>query len=681
MITDKRINVIVAIVMALAVAVTCIIMAFPKSSESGNTSYEYPEKLFSKDKISIDIQVDKDKWQNMLDNATKEEYIMGDLVVEGKKFSSVGIRPKGNSSLTTVASSDSDRFSFKFQFDKYVEGQTCYGLDKFVVNNIQSDSSYMKEYLSYDMMKFMGVDCPLYTYANITVNGEDWGLYLAIESYEDSFVQRNYGTSDGNLYSVKMVSGGGNMGGNQDDTADAGQGNFQRPNQQNSDTNTTDDSQSDSTDKQTGQGNVQPPSGDMKPPNETTTSGSGSSDTTDKSSTTDTTGNTSDTIGNRPQMGAGMQMPNGNKGGFGGGQMGGGMGGNNGGSLEYTDDNSDSYSSIFKNAVFSTSDEDDFQRVITALKNLSTGTDLEKYFNVDQILRYFAVHTTVVNLDSYVSNMQQNYCLYENDGKVTILPWDYNLAFGGFQSGTASSAVNFPIDTPVSGIELSERPLLAKLLEVDEYKEKYHQYLQEIVDGYFNSGLYEKTIDKVDSIISDSVKNDATAFYTYDEYVKGVDTLTQFGLLRAKSIQGQLDGTIPSTTDGQTDSDALIDASSINLSDMGTQGGGKDGGQMGGGMGGNMQGGFRRTDSNSTGTSDTQKNSSVDTKTSATVDANKGNHQTMPNGDNSNTSQTSTAKTGNQQITMLSKENIIIAGGTLVILAAGILFVKKYKKK
>lgn len=94
---------------------------------------------------------------------------------------------------------------------------------------------------------------------------------------------------------------------------------------------------------------------------------------------------------------------------------------------------------------------------------MNDGTDLEKYIDVDEVLRYFAVNTVLVNLDSYVSNMKHNYYLYEKDGQLSILPWDYNLSFAGFQSGNASSAVNFPIDTPVSGVELSERPLIAKL--------------------------------------------------------------------------------------------------------------------------------------------------------------------------------------------------------------------------
>jgi spore coat protein CotH len=181
------------------------------------------------------------------------------------------------------------------------------------------------------------------------------------------------------------------------------------------------------------------------------------------------------------------------------GKMGGGR--NSGGDLKYTDDDPDSYPAIFENAVGKTNAAD-HKRVITALKNLSTGAELEKFFDVDQILRYMAAHTVVVNLDSYSSIMAQNYYIYEKGGQITILPWDYNYSFGGFQSGSASTVVNFPIDTPVSGVTLEDRPLFARLLANEAYKAKYHQYLQEIVDGYFANGKWEAKVSQINSLIA-----------------------------------------------------------------------------------------------------------------------------------------------------------------------------------
>ncbi|OPX44871.1 CotH protein [Ruminiclostridium hungatei] len=537
MITGKKINVFIMSMLVVAVIFTGLIVLIPKTPGEGvqPAQPEYAGNVFNKDRITeIDIKVDETQWQKMLDSA-QEEYISCDLTINGSTISTVGIRPKGNSSLATVARSDSDRFSFKFEFDHYIDGQTFMGLDKMVINNVQSDATYMKDYLSYDLMTYIGVKTPLFVYADVMVNGKDWGLYVAVEAIEEAFAQRNYGSDYGRLYKPEsmemgagMGAGGGRNGGN-----DGNWGARQAP-----------------------------PGINNAAPNNAGPNNGGNSTSNRNSSTSKGQF--------RQQNGGGVGM-----GGFG------GNGPSGGTDLKYTDDSISSYSNIFDNEVFKGS-KDDYSRVIAAIKNLNSGTQLDKYIDVDSTLRYLAASTVLVNMDSYFSGMKHNYYLYEEDGKLTMLPWDYNLAFGGFQMNSAEAAVNLPIDTPVSGIKMSERPMVAKLLEVDEYREKYHEYLKQIVDEYFQSGKFQQTIDKVDLLISESVKNDATAFYTQEQYAKAVQTLKEFGRLRALSIAGQLDGSIPSTSETQKDaSDKLIDTASINLSTMGSQGGGG----MGGGRG------------------------------------------------------------------------------------------------
>lgn len=564
MITSRKINILIISLIIFAVIFTGLLAAAPKvtgNDEAAVSEPDYAGGVFDKNKITtIDIQVDEDDWQNMLDNATKEEYISCSLTINGQTVSTVGIRPKGNSSLKTVASSDSDRYSFKFEFDHYIEGQTFMGLDKMVINNVQSDATYMKDYLSYDLMTYIGVKTPLFAYTNVTVNGENWGLYIAVEAIEESFAQRNYGSDYGMFYKPESMEMGGGAPDNnarqQGQELNLQQQNTQEQNPQQQNTQEQNLQQQNTKEQNPLQQERQP--GQQKPD-------------TQKPDT------------QQRNIGRGM------------------FGGTGGGTdLVYTDDEIDSYSNIFDNEVFKGS-KADYNRVVRALKSLNSGTDMEEYIDVDATLRYMAASTFVVNMDSYFSNMKHNYYLYEEDGKLTMLPWDYNLAFGGFQMGSAEAAVNLAIDTPVSGVEMPERPMLAKLLEVEEYKEKYHEYLKQLVDEYFNSGYFEKTVDSVNALISDYVRNDATAFYTHEQYTKAVAMLKEFGKLRAQSIEGQLNGTIPATTAGQSGAgDKLIDASSINLSTMGSQGGG-GGGEGRGGM--NRQG---WTDNNS-GTQSTRQ--------------------------------------------------------------------------
>lgn len=509
MIDSKRLTLFAAVSIAAAVLICVLLAVFADSpaAETLSVSSEpmYAEKIFGADIIKIDINADETEWQQMLDNAMSEQYIMVNMAVNGKKFSNVGIRPKGNNSLQQVASSDSDRYSFKIKFDEYADGQTCFGLDMLVLNDMLGDATYMKEYTAFDMMREMGIETPYFGYAMITLNGEDWGLYFALEAYSDSYKQRVSGDKSGNLYNVKSAMGGGF--GHEENNI----GMENLPERQDKNLSENSDSSESSQTRGFGRGGM----------------------------------------GGMGAMGASSS----------------------GGSLVYTDDESSSYSAIFGNAVGSGSDEEDYQKVIAALKSLNSGENIENYFDVDEILRYLAVHTVVVNLDSYSSGMAQNYYIYEHDGVLQILPWDYNYAWGAFQSGSSSAVVNFPIDTPVSGVEMSERPLIAKLFKNEEYFNLYHKYLSQLMENYFDSGNFDKKIDELNALIGSYVQKDPTAFYTYDEYQTALDAFKNIGKLRAESISGQLDGTVPSTTEGQqAASDKLIDASSVKLSELGSGG-------------------------------------------------------------------------------------------------------------
>ena len=520
MVTNKYITRIASVIMAAAVILCLMASLFSDKLQEvyGNNAVtmKYESKLFNTDQImDIDILMDEDDWNNMLENAISEEYYSCNVVVNGKTFYSVGIRPKGNTSLSFIANDpDTDRYSFKLEFDHYIEGQTCYGLDKLILNNNYADATNMKEAIVYDMYQYLGVDASLYNYAKISVNGDYRGVYLALEAVEDSFMLRNYGTEDGNLYKPESMGIGGGV-----------------------------------------DGNGFPQKGEM-PDGE---------DFPQKGEMPDGE--------DFPQMG---EAPNGEAADI---KMG-IMGGNGGADLNYTDDDLDSYSTIWDGEI-TDSDKKDHKRVVEALKNISEGTDLETYMDVDNILKYMAVHTFVVNDDSLSGTMAHNYYLYEYNGKLNILPWDYNLSFGGMSMGGkmggqslgATSVINDAIDTPFSITDFFNA-----LLENEEYLEQYHGYLNELVEKYVNGGEFEKTYERIRSQIDDLVGNDPTAFYSYEEYEEAANMLIEVVQLRAKSVSGQLAGTIPSTDEGQQqDSSNLIDGSDIDLSVMGSFSGGGGG--------------------------------------------------------------------------------------------------------
>lgn len=527
--THKYIDKVCCAVLIFSLILT---VAFMNGEKLGivkaSTDMGYEIRLFDVSKVhTIDIVMDD--WEGFLDTCMSEEYTLCSVVIDNEACKNVGIRAKGNTSLTQVESYGNDRYSFKIEFDHYDNAQSYYGLDKLSLNNIIQDNTYMKDYLSYQMMGYFGVDAPLCSYAYLTVNGEDWGLYLAVEAVEESFLKRNYGADYGELYKPDSQSLGGGRGAGARFDMDEWR---QMPESQ------------------------EMPEGQQSP------------------DMSDMPGMQGEVGQEPPEMPDGQQLPgNGFENSFEAGFMGGSMGSGDT-SLIYTDDEHSSYQNIFDNAKTDVSDADK-DRLIASLKQMNEQENIEDVVDVDEVIRYFVVHNFVCNFDSYTGTMIHNYYLYEKDGRLSMIPWDYNLAFGGFQGAQdAEALVNYPIDTPVSGGTVESRPMLSWIFASEEYAQIYHEYFAEFVETYFDSGYFAEMIDGVKELISPYVEKDPTKFCTYEEFETGIDTLKEFCLLRAESVAGQLDGRIPSTSDGQTqNAGEMVDATGINISDMGTMNG------------------------------------------------------------------------------------------------------------
>ena len=429
---------------------------------------DYETELFDTSRImSVDILMDDDDWKDMLENALDEEYHVCDVIVNGTKFSNVAIRPKGNSSLAAIVyDTHTDRFSFKLEFDHFEEGQTCFGLDKLILNNNYADATNMKEAMVFDMYRFIGADASLYNYAKMSVNGDYRGVYLALEGVEKSFMLRNFGT-EGKLYKPDLA-----------------------------DKELADDARADE---------IAEFFNDVS-----------------------------------------------------------------GCDLNYAGDDLESYRYVWESSINGTGKKD-HRRVVKAIKNINEGNDLERYLDMDNILKYMAVHEFSVNMDSLsAKSMPHNYYLYEYKGRLNIFPWDYNLSLGGMDAGGPVQTINDAIDTPFDGTHFFD-----KVLENDEYLARYHGYLQKLTDEYFGGGEFDRTYKRIKSQIDTLVMTDPTALYSYDRYLEAVDMFYRTMNLRSESIRGQLNGTIPTTESGQShDPQSRIDASEIDLRVMGEVGDG-----------------------------------------------------------------------------------------------------------
>ena len=491
----------------------------------------YEDRLFDDTRVhQIDIVCDD--WEAFKANATSEEYVKVAIVVDDKAMREVGMRAKGNSTLTQVAQEGSDRFSLKIKFDKYTEDQTYFGLEDITLSNMIQDSTCMMDYVCYHLFNEFGVDAPLSSFAWVKVNDEDLGLYTCVEGIGDSFVTRTHNIEDYAIY---------------------------KPNEQGYEDSVVDSEE-----------------WDMEEYIAALEALRGGEGTVDRDEVYGSSGTD------------GGQQQNDNP-------FGGMMGGTTDvgdAKLQYKGDNPHNYIHILGNSRTDV-DEKAVARLVEALRHLGTGEDLENYLDVEEVIRFMVIQQYVQNGDSYLGSIIHNFVLYEGSGKLYMTPWDYNLAFGGMMmNSTATDVVNAPIDSPTNADFVSDdeastdqgggmfgqsnsstesysnRPMVSFIFQNQEYTNRYHELYYEFITTVDIQGI----IDNAYNLIKDYVAKDPSAWYTYDEFELGVETFKKINELRVESVYGQLTGTIPTTVAGQKeDSSNLVDASGITIADMGSQ--------------------------------------------------------------------------------------------------------------
>lgn len=456
----------------LLVVVFCV-AAYFLVERADSAADTYAAHIFQEDTVNeINIEIDEADWQDMLENPLEEEYHKANVTINGETIWNVAIRTKGNNSLTSVANSDSDRYSFKLDFDYYDNNGNYYGLKKLCLNNNYSDNSSMREYISYQIMGEMGLDVPECAYSHITINGEEWGLYLAVEPVDEVFLAEHFADATGDLYKPEGVGG-------------------------------------------------------------------------------------------------------------------------TGADLVYNGDDISAYTGLNLKTNLNSSDG---KEILALMQALEDGEGLEEVLDVEKALKYIAANVALANFDSYLGNTTHNFYLYEENGRFTIIPWDMNLAFGGFGGGEvdiyeptkqgmggfgggdkrndkqdndavpnaaenteaqadANNQPQPPDNADMQGMpsmDSGEKPLVTTLLENETYRSMYEGYLKEIAEKYFTQEYMTELVTKIHDLIAPYVQNDPTAFCTYEEFEQACSTdptdqysLAYYAVNMAESIENQLNGGEP----------------------------------------------------------------------------------------------------------------------------------------
>ena len=117
------------------------------------------------------------------------------VTVDGQSYDNVGVRKKG-----FFGSVSASKPSLKIRLNKYVDGQKHEGLSRITLNNQRQDPSILRSCLAYAVFARAGVPTPRCNFAQLFVNGRDFGVFAHVESLKKPFLRRHFEDDEGHLY-------------------------------------------------------------------------------------------------------------------------------------------------------------------------------------------------------------------------------------------------------------------------------------------------------------------------------------------------------------------------------------------------------------------------------------------------------------------------------------------------
>lgn len=128
-------------------------------------------------------------------NYASETEILADLEVDGVVYPSVGVRIRGNTSYTALPTG-SEKFSLKISMDAVDADQELLGYDTLNLNNGFRDPTFCREVV-YNNFVAQFVPNPRANHALVTLNGENWGVYINVQQPDKRMLRDYFTNADG----------------------------------------------------------------------------------------------------------------------------------------------------------------------------------------------------------------------------------------------------------------------------------------------------------------------------------------------------------------------------------------------------------------------------------------------------------------------------------------------------
>lgn len=201
-----------------------------EETHGSSTSPDYQVVFDHGEVLRLDIVMDPDDWsdmQNDLDDNLQSSgnrpgagvtmspdytpiWVPCSIFFNDTEWYQVGIRYKGNSSLSSSYGSGIDKLSFKLDFDEYendypeIFDQRFYGFRQLNLKNNYDDASLVREKVGADLFRDFGLASSKTAFCVVYVDHGSgpiyYGVYTLVEEVDDSVLESQFESGTGNLY-------------------------------------------------------------------------------------------------------------------------------------------------------------------------------------------------------------------------------------------------------------------------------------------------------------------------------------------------------------------------------------------------------------------------------------------------------------------------------------------------
>lgn len=201
-----------------------------------------------------------------------------------------------------------------------------------------------------------------------------------------------------------------------------------------------------------------------------------------------------------------------------------------GADLKYVGEDYTSYEGIFRKTKTDRTTLDDKKRLINIVKNINNSSSAkiieENFMDFDKIIKMIAINKVLGNIDTMTTQTTRNYYIYEKDGKIDILVFDFDLSLNSYVNASYWKQNINEFDLSKDDEKIYSR-ITEIILQNEEYLNKYYQYIEQTLLVFQNiendntvQNLYEKT--------KDLVKANEKSIFSYGNYKAEIKKLENF---------------------------------------------------------------------------------------------------------------------------------------------------------